>query len=153
MPKLPPIIIPAGLKKVFTKTKLLGQTISETLTAFFGINLQKLQLKKKKLIQKLFKLNFFQPRRSQFYTHSLALSVGVVMFIAGTYFGLTHYLLPKIRALSESNWYMPYDETNYPNSSTAFNRAESSGLAGYDDDSGKVSVSASEVKLAEADDW
>lgn len=98
---------------------------------------------------------YFLPSRSKLHTHSVALGVGVIMFVAGTYFGIAHYLLPVIRALSESTHEMPYNESlSEPETySTAFNRGEVSGLSGYDDGSGTIIATATEVTLNKTEAW
>lgn len=74
------------------------------------------------------------------------------MFVAGTYYGIAHYLLPAIRAAYEATHQMPYDD-QLPDYSTAFNRGEEGGLVGYDDGGGAVIATANEVRLNQVDEW
>ena len=68
-----------------------------------------------------------------------------IAFVAGSYFTLSRYLLPMIRALSEATLEMPTD--------LVFNRAEEGGLAGYDTGSGSTYVLSDEVSLAKKTEW
>ncbi len=81
-----------------------------------------------KQITRLLK-SLLTPSRSKIHTHTVALSVGALMFVAGTYYGIAHYLIPAIRASFESTHQMPYDSQLPDGNSTAFNRGTLGELA------------------------
>jgi len=82
---------------------------------------------------------FSQPRYSKFYLQFFGIVLLTAGFVVGVYFGLYHYLLPKIQALTESTKSMPTD--------VAFN------ASGYSDNGGLVSVLSSEVRIATSSAW
>ncbi|MFA5136619.1 MAG: LamG-like jellyroll fold domain-containing protein [Patescibacteria group bacterium] len=73
---------------------------------------------------------------------------GTVLFTAGVVFGITfggYKLIKRIFALTESTVSMPGE--------VAFDRGTVSGLAGYSDGGGVVSVLSSEVRIATSSSW
>jgi len=80
-----------------------------------------------------------KPVHSRGYLQFFGVVVASASFVVGTYFGLYHYLLPKLRALEETQHILPTD--------TAFN------ASGYDDGSGTTVALSSEVRVATSSVW
>lgn len=154
MLKLPSSLLSPQIKRLIGQAKkYLSKVV--TVAKKWVKKLTKLFLNFSKKYAPKFLTNWLKNSHAKLYTHAVALSVGVAMFVVGVYVGIFHYLLPVIRANSETKHYMPYnvgiaDPDIY---TTAFNRGASNDLDGYDDDSGAIIATGTEVSLNKASDW